>query len=180
MLDSVEPGNGLARFQGLARREITWFWRFAICGSAEHEYLQSGFPVTWTQTHVVRRALVSKITIGREGIVMLEISLVVKYALQNPGCGRRLDASMELGWQISRCYVYFCILRIRARRNGCSVCNPHAGGRAACTQQPWRRRRRQVNDVRIITGKTQLPEHIDRGTILRRQYALPDSQVGKM
>ena len=87
---------------------------------------------------------------------------------------------MELGWQIGWRYMYFSILRIRARRNGCSVCNPHAGGRAAGTQQPWRRRRRQVNDFRIITGKTQLPEYVDRGTILRRQYALPDTQVGKM
>src|SRR5688500_14716979 len=105
MPDAVEPGNGLARFQALARREMTRLWHFAIRGSAEHEYLQPRFGVALTQAHVVGRNLVGKIKIGREGIVMLEIALVVKYALQNPGRGRWLDAPMELGWQISRRYM---------------------------------------------------------------------------
>jgi hypothetical protein len=128
---------------------------------------------------MVGGAFICAVQVRRERIMMLEKLLIAKDPFQDYRCGCRLDAPVELRRQISRRDVDFGIFRIRARGNRGGVRHPHARCRAARPKQPRRHRCSLADNRSIITGKTQFPEGANRRAILRRQYTLPNSQIGE-
>ncbi len=178
--DLMKPRNRFTCFQRLPRRKLQ---RLVQPGLAERPNTKTSRPVSPCFEHSrmwLAAPSSAQYKFGWKRFMMLEIFGIAEHALQDDRSNRRLDAPVKLRRKVGRGYMDFAVFRIGAWGNRGSIRNPHARCRAACPQRPRRHSSRLADNRNIIPRKTQLPEHADRRPILRRQYALPDTQIGQV
>ncbi|CAJ1802285.1 hypothetical protein LMCDFJHI_01395 [Aeromonas salmonicida] len=124
----VQTGDGLAGFQGLAGR-------IALGGglgdikraAAIDEKLDPGFAVGTTQSGVVGGALVTKVIVFRQVLVVIEVTVVVEHGAQYAARHLGFEGAVELVGQVGGGEVNPAILGIGTRGDGGGVGSPHAG-----------------------------------------------------
>ncbi|MNV35559.1 hypothetical protein D3C71_1270070 [compost metagenome] len=170
---AVQTGNGLGRFEGLARRVLL---RCRVAGveraATEHEELDTGFAVLTAETRVVGRAFVTELRHGRQGSVVGEVFLVSEHRPQHAAGGRVFDAAVIFAVEVGSGEMHTAVSGVSARADGGGVGHPHARGRATGHQQRHRVFGSALDHLSVGAAKAQATQCSHIRALLRCQYAL--------
>src|SRR5260370_42249003 len=130
----MQPGERLARFEGLAGGEFLWCWVVLVGAPAPSEEMDR-LTTSNAKPQVVGRAFVGELAATRQWIVHREAMLISEDRSQDPMGGLGLDCAMEHLLKIRWRDVHPPIRGIGRRRAGRCIRGPHCRSARGEAQQ---------------------------------------------
>ena len=125
----MQPGNGLARLQRLARG-ITSRRDAAVIVASVNKELQAAFAILGTEAVMVRGPFVAEQRHLRQRVVHVEMLRIAKDSAQQPGGLRRLHGAMEFVVQVGDGEMHAPVGAVGRGRHRRRVGHPHRRGGA--------------------------------------------------
>ncbi|SST08315.1 Uncharacterised protein [Acinetobacter baumannii] len=174
----VQTRDGLAGFQGLARRIALRRREATVEGAAtEDEELHAGIAIVLAEARVVGRAFVAELAHCRQRRVMGEMPLVVEHRRQHAAGGGMLDGSVELAVQVGRGEMHAAIGGVGTRADRGGIGGPHARSRAAGGEERHRFLRRAADHLLVAAGEAQATQRSGIRAGLRSEYPLLETHL---